>query len=313
MSAPVQSNGSADNPELYAPPRERETAAVPPQSAEISDAVATGSNPGDPAGGQETMPLRSEATPDVRLPRGLGGPNIPMPAVRPRLGRVASPPAADSIGASVPPQSEAWDFEGDKPPHEIRYPLPFDPEIPSKPLMRRQSIRWFATVAVAAAIVAGGVTFVSLIETRTPLIKREMVPAATQLVASLPASPSQPTPRLIVEGRRTFTNEALPIGVGLKGATGNELAFLSGLLAGTRLSVGGPHGANGWRIPVRELDGALAFAPKDFVGVMDAAIDLRLPNDFLLDSQAMRLEWIRPKQPESRPTADRSQDAKTAA
>jgi hypothetical protein len=134
-------------------------------------------------------------------------------------------------------------------------------------------------------------------------------PAVRQVVAGLPAPP-KPTPRLIVEGRQTFANEALPLGVALKGATGSEFAFLSGLAAGTRLSAGGPYGTNGWRIPVRELDGALAYAPRDFVGVMDAAIDLRLPNDLLLDSQALRLEWVVAKQPEVRPRAERPQEAR---
>jgi len=201
--------------------------------------------------------------------------------------------------------------EASKPQRDL--PLFLGPEATAKPLVGRQSMRWFATVAVAAAVVAGAVTFVSLPEARFLSFKRDMIPSVKPLVAGLPASPAQQVPRLIVEGRQTFANEALPLGVVLKGTSGSEFALLSGLVAGTRLSVGGPHGVNGWRIPVRELDGAMAYAPKDFVGVMDAAIDLRLPNDFLLDSQAMRLEWIRPKQPESRPTADRSQDAKTAA
>jgi TPR repeat protein len=39
----------------------------------------------------------------------------------------------------------------------------------------------------------------------------------------------------------------------------------------------------------------LAYAPKDFVGVMDTAVDLRLPNDTLVDSQVMRLEWVAKK------------------
>jgi hypothetical protein len=103
--------------------------------------------------------------------------------------------------------------------------------------------------------------------------------------------------RLIgVEGRQNFSNEAISIGVSLYGASGSELALLSGLVSGTRLTVGGPVGDSGWRLPARDLMSALAYAPKDFIGVMNAAIDLRLPNDRLLDSRVMRLEWV-PRRP----------------
>jgi TPR repeat protein len=45
-------------------------------------------------------------------------------------------------------------------------------------------------------------------------------------------------------------------------------------------------------VSARELGGTFAYAPKDFVGVMDAAVDLRSANDRLMDSQVVRLEWI---------------------
>jgi hypothetical protein len=330
MSAPVQNNGNADDPGFYAPPRGREAPVAAPQQASAADAAPTPTEPGtsDAEGEpqQESKPVWPEAKPSARLPRGLGGPNIPMPVVTRRVRHTARAPIVDRakavgirggiqesvIPAGPPPSPQPAEFEAAKPNRDgqYQYPLPLNPDIPPEPLFGRQSLRWFATVAVAAAVVAGAVTFVSLPETRSPLFKRDIGPAVRQLVAGLPGSP-QPTPRLIVEGRQTFANEALPLGVALKGATGSEFAFLTGLAAGTRLSVGGPYG-NGWRIPVRELDGALAYAPKDFVGVMNAAIDLRLPNDLLVDSQALRLEWVVAKQPEARARPERPEQAKAA-
>lgn len=310
MSAPVQNNGNADDPGYYAPPRGRETAPAPPPRARAEDSAPTEPSAGDPNNAERVQEIpRPEARLSARLPRGLGGPNIPMPVLKPRAKRAAPPPppAADATLAGQPPQPA--EFEGGKPPRDL--PLFVVPDLPSEPLFGRQSFRWFATVAVAAAVVAGGVTFVSLPENRVPNFNQEMGPAVRQLVASLSGSPQpMPMPRLIVEGRQTFANEALPLGVALKGASGSEIALLTGLVTGTRVSVGGPFGATGWRIPVRELDGALAYAPKDFVGVMDAAIDLRLPNDLLLDSQALRLEWIVPKQPEPRVRPERPQETK---
>jgi TPR repeat protein len=43
----------------------------------------------------------------------------------------------------------------------------------------------------------------------------------------------------------------------------------------------------------------MAHAPQDFVGTMDARVDLRAADDQMLDSQFVRLEWV-PKQDEPR-------------
>jgi hypothetical protein len=123
--------------------------------------------------------------------------------------------------------------------------------------------------------------------------------AAAPMLAAAESAPAQVTPRLVVEGRQTFANEALALGISLNGASGREFALLTGLANGTKLSVGGPFGTNGWRIPAQELGSAMAYAPKDFVGVMEASVDLRMPNNTLIDSQFVRLEWV-PKQPDVR-------------
>ena len=47
-------------------------------------------------------------------------------------------------------------------------------------------------------------------------------------------------------------------------------------------------------------------SPKDFVGVMDVAIDLRSVGDGLLDSRLVRLEWIEKKEQRSAPQSDAS-------
>jgi TPR repeat protein len=68
-----------------------------------------------------------------------------------------------------------------------------------------------------------------------------------------------------------------------------------GFETGTKLSAGTPLGATSWQISARDLGKAFAYAPKDFVGVMDAAIDLR-SSDRLVDSQVLRLEWVQRKE-----------------
>lgn len=153
------------------------------------------------------------------------------------------------------------------------------------------SLGRFSLVLLVASTVALSVALVTLPDTRPTILKGENF--------VLTSSNTQPPPpaRLIgVEGRQNFSNEAISLGISLYGASGSELALLSGLVSGTRLSVGGPVGDSGWRLPARDLMSALAYAPKDFIGVMNAAIDLRLPNDRLLDSRVMRLEWV-PRRP----------------
>jgi hypothetical protein len=162
------------------------------------------------------------------------------------------------------------------------------------PVSRRQrtlmpSLGRFSLVLLVASTVALSVALVTLPETRPTVLKGENF--------VLTSNTQQPPARLIgVEGRQNFSNEAISLGITLNGASGSELALLSGLVSGTRLSVGGPVGESGWRLPARDLMSALAYAPRDFIGVMNAAIDLRLPNDRLLDSRVMRLEWV-PRRP----------------
>jgi hypothetical protein len=47
-----------------------------------------------------------------------------------------------------------------------------------------------------------------------------------------------------------------------------------------------------WQMLARDVGDAFAYAAKDFVGTMVAAIDLRSPSDWLLDSQTVRLERV---------------------
>jgi hypothetical protein len=98
--------------------------------------------------------------------------------------------------------------------------------------------------------------------------------------------------RLVVEGHKAFANEPIPLGVSLNGGSGGEMLTLVGLATGTKLSTGAPLGLTGWQLSARDIGKAFAYAPRDFVGVMDAAVDLRSPRDRLVDSQIVRLEWL---------------------
>jgi hypothetical protein len=108
----------------------------------------------------------------------------------------------------------------------------------------------------------------------------------------------QPT-RLVVQSQRGFANEPIPLGVSLVDASGGETLTLVGLVTGSRLSAGTPLGLTGWQLSAHDLGNAFAYAPKDFVGVMEPVIELRSARDQSMDVQVGRLEWIRKKEESS--------------
>jgi hypothetical protein len=99
-------------------------------------------------------------------------------------------------------------------------------------------------------------------------------------------------PRLVVKGMRGTVNEPLPLGVSLTDVPSGERIILAGLPIGTSLSMGTRLGLTGWQMLARDVGNALVYAPKDYIGTVVAAIDLRSPGDWLLDSKAVRLEWM---------------------
>jgi hypothetical protein len=120
-------------------------------------------------------------------------------------------------------------------------------------------------------------------------------------------SPSEPPiqlARLLVQSQHGFINEPVPLGISLADASGGESLTLLGLVAGTRLSAGTPLGATVWQLSARELGSTLAYAPNDFVGVMDAVIDLRSASGQPMDVQVVRLEWVRKEEERFTPQLD---------
>jgi hypothetical protein len=102
-------------------------------------------------------------------------------------------------------------------------------------------------------------------------------------------------PRLVVEDQQAFTNEPLPLTVVVEHPKQDEVLLFSGLVAGTRLSVGTSTSASTWRLSPDKLKGLYLHAPKDFVGMMNTAVDLIGADKRLLESRAVQLKWI-PKQ-----------------
>ena len=201
-----------------------------------------------------------------------------------------------------------------------------DPDIVPQPSIDTQHgirplLMRFSLVVGAAAIAAYGFTVMSSFQPRESshqdtLLRQDTSNqgtshqvashnAADDAVAALakpPVSheaaiePHLPT-RLVVENQHTFVNQPLPLEASVAPSTGDESLVVAGLAAGTRLSAGAAMNESSWRLPSRDLRGLYLYAPKDFVGVMNTAIDVLSPSQKLLDSRSVRLEWVVSKEP----------------
>jgi hypothetical protein len=289
MSAPIKSQDNIDEQMLYVPRWARK---FPPTEPALP--IFASSSPGDPA---PKIAPDAPADPDVshstngpRMAPGIGGPNIDPPQWR-----------------DTPP------FEGDRAVKELRHRMAIDPHyVPAPPVRHRdrptQPWLWWMLFLLLAIVAAVGLALLLLSGTPIGRMKSDAAGGAAKLGELVRARPLAHPARLIVENQRAYANEPLPLGISLNGASGEEMVTLVGLAKGTKLSVGTPLGLTGWQVRGRDLGKTLALAPRDYVGVMDAAIDLRSPSDRLVDSRIVRLEWL-PKKQDRQPVPELRIDA----
>ena len=57
-------------------------------------------------------------------------------------------------------------------------------------------------------------------------------------------------------------------------------------------SAGTPEGSRSWRVSAIDVGNLSAYAPKDYVGTMEAVVDLHSANDRRIASHVIRLEWM---------------------
>ncbi len=308
MSTPIRNEDGVDDPSIYTPRWARSSqpdrpalasyANAPPTSPEtkpgttnalraaaISQAAASITQTAFAKAGKQRWIADAPSMVITELPPmapGVGGPNIELP----------------------PPRLRA--FEGDIAIQELWRRLALNPNILPQPPVRRTRepmLPWIGRFAFLLLMVATVAFGVMLANSPEPVRQMRVVADAALLGDPvIPATAPQPA-KMIVESRRAFANEPLPLGVWINDASGGELLTMVGLATGTKLSAGAPLGATGWQVSARDLGEAFAYAPKDFVGVMDAAIDLRL-RDRLVDSQVVRLEWVPKMEPRLAPPPD---------
>jgi hypothetical protein len=151
----------------------------------------------------------------------------------------------------------------------------------------------FSLVVIFAAIVAYGLTMLSSSRPGMPWFKGAGDRVAGIVQQSQQAQPPARSPsRLVVEDQQTFANEPLSLAVSIEHARDNELLLFDGLAQGTTLSAGSSTSPSSWRLPYDKLRGLYLYAPKDFVGVMNTAVNLLGADKRLLDSRTVQLKWV---------------------
>lgn len=287
MSAPVQRDDSFinDDARLYAPPwaRERPLPAAGQPQFTSSPPVASADEPT-----ADSLVQKEQSGERAKMPKGVGGPNISW-----------APKAANEA------------FTGDVAIQALRRRLALEPDtVPQPPIvMRREKpFPWIARlgfVCLAAGLGALGITALTVTDLYPPTMNKNdrftAVDGFTPTVQSTETASVAPA-RLVVEGGRATANDPLPIGITLKDSSGGETVFLSGLENGTRLTAGTPLGSKGWRISAGDLGSIFAYAPVDYIGAMQAAINLHAANNTVVDTRVVRLEWV-PKVEEAPPAA----------
>jgi hypothetical protein len=295
MSTPIPPNIKLEGLDLYAPRGAR-----------------TPSAPGSQASPSQTLPhvpecdqLRAEEgkRPSAAAAESLSAGDTPIDDA---IGTTPSLPHQEpSIsGASLPPAPKLR-LERDpvsgppsafKPPwldHHLaetapRRRLRLDPEIvPAPPAGARPLIvaPMLIVLMVGCAAVIG-LTMISAVQTDVrPKRTSENIPKPM-------LSKAGSEPRLVVDVQKAFANEPLSLGVSVDSPTGDETLMLAGLAPGTRLSEGAPVSEASWQLAPRDLDGVYVYAPKDFIGIMNTAVNLLSANQRLIESRAVRLEWI---------------------
>lgn len=304
MSTPLSRRNNLDGLALYAPRRAREQATYEPpadpplpQDEPADDQIPIAAEPSD-EGDPETELAEQRIEEAIRKIVALGHPDEP------------GMPSPDDAQPSLAPRAEDEDYEAAPAPftprHGAEHTAPrvrrrsrLDAEImPEPPVAERRSIFplliRFSSAMMFAAVVAYGMTMYASMKSSAPPVRS----ADYQLAAVAPnvqqsqIAPQSPPPHLIVEDQQTFANEPLSLIVVVQHPQQNAVLLFDGLAQGTKLSAGAQISASSWQVPYNQAQGLNLYAPKDFAGVMNAAVSLLGADKQLLDTQAVQLKWI---------------------
>jgi hypothetical protein len=316
MSTPTPPNSKLDGLELYAPRWARSGSAprdeapspeeLPPEPAEDPPPEPNADQQPD-AESLDAAQARLEEAIRAAVDISYSSADLEPPVATATLPRAPNlvPPQADAV--DEPPLAPDWLTRA-------RYGSPSAPLLDSRlapDIVPEPPIDTEARSAVPtlfrlslmvgfAALVAYGLTMTSWSQPDAgwPSRAKSGVAAVARIEPAKTEAVALPPPRLVVgDDQLAFANEPLPLGVSVDHAADDESLQLDGLATGTRVSAGVATSPSRWQVPLHELDHLYLYAPADFVGVMNTAVDLLSANKKLLDSRAVRLEW-RAKKPD---------------
>lgn len=218
----------------------------------------------------------------------------PAPQLRPRdkFTCFALPTAEVPRRNYADPEVESWRRSRLNP---VVVPEPVDAHQRSAPTWL---LRYALMIGGAAAVAYAIAVMPSIQGLRDALPQDAGNDSAATIAIETKAEP-EPSSRLIAEDQRAIANEPMPLEVSVDNAVQNASLRLAGLAAGTHLSAGSQVSDSSWQVPLDRLKNVYLYAPTDFVGVMNSALDLLGPDKRLIDRREVRFEWLAKK--ESRP------------
>jgi len=218
----------------------------------------------------------------------------PAPQLRPRdkFACFALPTAEVPRRNYADPEVESWRRSRLNP---VAVPEPVDAHRRSAPTWL---LRYALMIGGAAAVAYAIAVMPSTQGLRDALPQDAGNSSGTAIAIETKAEP-EPSSRLIAEDQRAIANEPMPLEVSVDNAVQNASLRLAGLAAGTHLSAGSQVSDSSWQVPLDRLKNVYLYAPTDFVGVMNSALDLLGPDKRLIDRREVRFEWLAKK--ESRP------------
>jgi hypothetical protein len=109
------------------------------------------------------------------------------------------------------------------------------------------------------------------------------------------AGDRQPTTRagtrMVVTDLSGPKNRPIALGITVEAPPHGASVVIKGMPSGSRVTGGAADNNGEWRISARDLARATVIPPSDYVGTMNLAVDLRLADDTVADSDVLRLEW----------------------
>jgi hypothetical protein len=152
--------------------------------------------------------------------------------------------------------------------------------------------RSFITV-VASAMIAVFVMIGSISVMRPA--DEEPISAGMAALESTAALSDATSARLVVgKPAPGAADDPIPISISLINGAEDDLVVLNSLPSGSRITNGQPLATDGWQLLARDLVGAAIHPALGFVGRADITVELRRPDQTVIDCQELHLEWAGP-------------------